>query len=156
MNIAGILRMCPKGTKLYSPVFGEVKLAKVDDDEDYPITCITENGVYRIFTSDGMIFCDYSDAECMLFPSKDQRDWSKFGVSDQVTDQESKHQFKPFDKVLVRDIDEDEWECSLFSHIDEEDYYVCVGSWWLQCIPYEGNEHLLGTKSKPEVNNEAN
>lgn len=150
MNIAGILRMCPKGTKLYSPVFGEVELAKVDDDEDYPITCITENGVYRIFTSDGMIFCDYSDAECMLFPSKDQRDWSKFGVSDQVTDQESKHQFKPFDKVLVRDRDEQEWECNLFSHIDEEDCYVCVGSWWLQCIPYEGNEHLLGTTKKQQ------
>lgn len=146
MNIAEILRMCPKGTKLYSPVFGEVELAKVDDDEDYPITCITENGVYRIFTSDGMIFCDYSDAECMLFPSKEQRDWSKFGV----TDQESKHQFKPFDKVLVRDIDENEWECSLFSHIDEEGYYVCVGSWWMQCIPYEGNEHLLGTTKKQQ------
>lgn len=150
MNIAEILRKCPKGTKLYSPVFGEVELAKVDDDEDYPITCITKNGVYRIFTSDGMIFCDYSDAECMLFPSKEQRDWSKFGVSDQVTDQESKHQFKPFEKVLVRDRDEQEWECSLFSHIDEEDCYVCVGSWWLQCIPYEGNEHLLGTKNKQQ------
>ena len=150
MNIAEFLRKCPKGTKLYSPVFGEVELAKVDDDEDYPITCITKNGVYRIFTSDGMIFRDYSDAECMLFPSKEQRDWSKFGVSDQVTDQESKHQFKPFDKVLVRDRDEQEWECSLFSHIDEEDCYVCVGSWWLQCIPYEGNEHLLGTKNKQQ------
>lgn len=146
MNIAEILRMCPKGTKLYSPVFGEVELAKVDDDEDYPITCITENGVYRIFTSDGMIFCDYSDAECMLFPSKDQRNWSKFGVSDQ----ERKYQFKPFDKVLVRDRDEQEWECSFFSHIDEEDCYVCVGSWWLQCIPYEGNEHLLGTTNKQQ------
>lgn len=150
MNIAEILRMCPKGTKLYSPVFGEVELAEVDYDEDYPITCITENGVYKIFTSDGMLYCNYPDAECMLFPSKEQRDWSKFGVSDQVTDQESKHQFKPFDKVLVRDRDEQEWECSFFSHIDEEDCYVCVGSWWLQCIPYEGNEHLLGTKNKQQ------
>lgn len=152
MNIAEILRKCPKGTKLYSPVFGEVELAKVFYYGEYPITCITKNGVYCLFTSDGMLFCNYSDTECMLFPSKEQRDWSKFGV----TDQESKHQFKPFDKVLVRDIDENEWECSLFSHIDEEGYYVCVGSWWMQCIPYEGNEHLLGTTNKPEVNNETN
>lgn len=152
MNIAEILRKCPKGTKLYSPVFGEVELAKVFYYGEYPITCITKNGVYCLFTSDGMLFCNYSDTECMLFPSKEQRDWSKFGV----TDQENKHQFKPFDKVLVRDIDEDEWECSLFSHIDEEDYYVCVGSWWMQCIPYEGNENLLGTTKKPEVNNETN
>lgn len=152
MNIAEILRKCPKGTKLYSPVFGEVELAKVCYYGEYPITCITKNGVYCLFTSDGMLFCNYSDTECMLFPSKEQRDWSKFGV----TDQESKHQFKPFDKVLVRDIDENEWECSLFSHIDEEGYYVCVGSWWIQCIPYVGNEHLLGTTNKPEVNNETN
>lgn len=146
MNIAEILRKCPKGTKLYSPVFGEVELAKVFYYGEYSITCITKNGVYCLFTSDGMLFCNYSDSECMLFPSKEQRDWSKFGV----TDQESKHQFKPFDKVLVRDIDENEWECSLFSHIDEEGYYVCVGSWWMQCIPYEGNEHLLGTKTNPK------
>lgn len=152
MNIAEILRKCPRGTKLYSPVFGELELAKVDYDEEYSITCITKNEIYSLFTSDGMLFCNYSDAECMLFPSKEQRDWSKFGV----TDQESKHQFKPFDKVLVRDIDENEWECSLFSHIDEEGYYVCVGSWWMQCIPYEGNEHLLGTTIKPQVNNETN
>lgn len=146
MNIAEILRKCPKGTKLYSPVFGEVELTKVDYDEVYPITCLTKNGDYGLFTRDGMLFFDYSDTECMLFPSKDQRDWSEFVV----TDQESKHQFKPFDKVLVRDIDENEWECSLFSHIYEEGYYVCVGSWWMQCIPYEGNEHLLGTTNKPE------
>lgn len=152
MNIAEILRKCPMGTKLYSPVFGEVELKKVDYDEEYSITCITKNGDYGLFTRDGILFFDYSDTECMLFPSKDQRDWSKFVVSDK----EAKHQFKPFDKVLVRDLDEHEWECSLFSHIDEEGYYVCVGSWWMQCIPYEGNEHLLGTTNKPEVNNETN
>lgn len=146
MNIAEILRKCPRGTKLYSPVFGELELAKVDYDEEYSITCITKNGVYSLFTSDGMLFCNYSDTECMLFPSKDQRDWSKFGVSDQ----ERKYQFKPFDKVLVRDSDEQEWGCNLFSHIDEEGLYYCVSSWWFQCIPYEGNEHLLGTTNKPE------
>lgn len=156
MDIAEILKDCPSGTRLYSPVFGEVELTKVDYDEDYPITCLTKNGDYGLFTRDGILFFAYSDAECMLFPSKDQRDWSKFGVSDQVADQESKHQLKPFDKVLVRDSDEEEWECSLFSHIDEEGLYYCVSAWWFQCIPYEGNEHLLGTTKKPEVNNETN
>lgn len=78
MNIAEILRKCPKWTKLYSPVYGEVELTKVDYNEEYPITCITKNGFYAFFTRDGMLFSDYSDTECMLFPSKDQRDWSKF------------------------------------------------------------------------------
>lgn len=150
MNIAEILRKCPKGTKLYSPVFGEVELTKVDYDEVYPITCLTKNGDYGLFTRDGILFFDYSDTECMLFPSKDQRDWSKFGVTEQVTDQESKHQFKPFDKVLVRDGDSDIWDCNIFNRIDEDGEYQCIDyEYWEQCIPYEGNEHLLGTKNKP-------
>ena len=148
MNIAKILKDCPSGTRLYSPIYGELSLVSVKTGMLYPIFCrIKRNGNTVSFTKEGK--SNTIHAEPTLFPSKEQRDWSKFRVSDQVTDQESKHQFKPFDKVLVRDIDEQEWECSLFSHIDEEDYYVCVGSWWLQCIPYEENEHLLGTKNKP-------
>lgn len=38
----------------------------------------------------------------------------------------------------------------IFSHIVEKDLYYCVGTIWHQCIPYEGNEHLLGTTNKPE------
>lgn len=155
MNIAEILYECPSDTKLYSSIFGELSLLYVLPCSPYPIYCkVIRSGSTVSFTEDGKR--NITDAEPTLFPSKDQRDWSKFGVSDQVTDQESKHQFKPFDKVLVRDRDEQEWECNLFSHIDEEGLYYCVSSWWFQCIPYEGNEHLLGTKSKPEVNNEAN
>ena len=150
MNVAEILRKCPNGTKLYSPVFGEVELTKVDYDEEYPITCITKNGDYGLFTRNGMLFCSYSDTECMLFPSKDQRDWSKFGATDKVTDQKQKTALYPFDKVLVRNNDDDEWVCDIFSHIDELDFYYCVGTRWEQCIHYEGNEHLLGTTNKQQ------
>lgn len=144
MSIAEILKDCPIGTRLYSLIYGEVSLEFIQSsDTIYPICCRTRHGNIVSFTKDGKL--QISNAEPTLFPSKEQRDWSKFGVSDQ----ETKPQFKPFDKVLVRDIDENKWECDLFSHIDEEDYYVCVGSWWMQCIPYEGNEHLLGTKNKP-------
>lgn len=153
MNIAEIFRKCPKGTKLYSPVFGEVELTKVDYDEVYPITCLTKNGDYGLFTRDGILFFDYSDTECMLFPSKDQRDWSKFVV----TDQKQKPELKPFDKVLVRDGDLDVWNCNIFNRIYEDGEYQCIDyEYWKQCIPYVGNEHLLGTTNKPEVNNETN
>lgn len=147
MNIAEILKKCPKGMKLYSPIYGEVKLKEVDYEEVYPITCIIRNGGLDFFSSDGRIYCDFPDAECMLFPSKDQRDWSKFVVPDQGT----KHQFKPFDKVLVRDGDDIEWRCDFFSHLgDKEGVFICLTTWWKQCIPYEGNEHLLGTTNNPE------
>lgn len=57
------------------------------------------------------------------------------------------YQFKPFEKVLVRDYDNDVWRASFFSHTRETlGRYATTGLVWKQCIPYEGNEHLLGTK----------
>lgn len=148
MNIAEILRKCPKYTNLYSSICGEVKLLRVDK---YSITCMADFGTEEYFQVDGKYMARYPDAECVLFPSKNQRDWSKFVVPGQDTNIQYKHQLKPFDKVLVRDYDNEEWECNLFSHIHKNGYYACVGAaGWKQCIPYEGNEHLLGTKNKPE------
>lgn len=54
-------------------------------------------------------------------------------------------EFKPFDKVLVRDGESECWSANFFSHKDIN-YYVCINcSRWNECIPYEGNERLLGT-----------
>ena len=143
MNIAEILKACPSGTRLYSPIYGELSLVNALPGHMYPICCRTRRGNAVDFTKDGKLHI--TDAEPTLFPSKDQRDWSKFGVSDQ----EAKHQFKPFDKVLVRDSDHSKWECDIFSHFgDKEGIFVCISDWWRQCIPYEGNEHLLGTTIK--------
>lgn len=143
MNIAKILRGCPSGTRLYSPIYGELILVNVQLGFNEPICCrVVRSGNVVDFAEDGK--CNKTDAEPTLFPSKTQRDWSKFRVPDKS------HQFKPFDKVLVRDEDDAEWVCDIFSHIDENDLYYCVGTRWLQCIAYNGNEHLLGTTNKPE------
>lgn len=66
---------------------------------------------------------------------------------------ESKRSFEPFQKVLVRDAKDEVWKADYFSHYEEGDKiapYVCVGSYFRQCIPYEGSEHLLGTDKSPE------
>ncbi len=148
MDIAEILKKCPKYTNLYSPIFGEVKLVGVD--KKY-ITCRTSDRFEDSFQYDGKYMAKYHDAECMLFPSRDQRDWSKFGVTDQTTDQKQETELKPFDKVLVRDRDDRKWGCDFFCHLgDKEGVFVCISSWWRQCIPYEGNEHLLGTTNKQQ------
>lgn len=62
-----------------------------------------------------------------------------------IEDIKTEYQFKPFDKVLVRDSYNDMWRANLFSHIREDGRYVTTGLVWNFCIPYEGNEHLLGT-----------
>ena len=58
-----------------------------------------------------------------------------------------KCEFKTFDKVLRRNEKDDVWEADLFSHYREESQYPfrCIGFSRKYCIPYEGNEHLLGT-----------
>ena len=68
-----------------------------------------------------------------------------------VVDIKKEHQFKPFEKVLVRDSFDDVWRASFFSHIKENDgRYVTTCVTWKFCIPYEGNEHLLGTTNNVE------
>lgn len=75
MNIAEILEHCPKGMKLYSPIFGEVKLELASSDGW--IKCYVNSTQLGIFYPDGT----YSkNGEVMLFPSKEQRDWSKFQI----------------------------------------------------------------------------
>jgi hypothetical protein len=63
-----------------------------------------------------------------------------------------KCEFKTFDKVLGRNEKDDVWEADLFSHYREESQYPfrCIGFGRKYCIPYEGNEHLLGTRNNPE------
>lgn len=225
INIAEKLKNCPKGTKLYSSLFGKVELLSVDDDCDFPITVRTDEKKEKAcFTKEGCYHSCYSDAECVLFPSSKMRDWNKFfkpgdvlvhwyhglGVifkewidayisfkvsicqlknggfakrdekvfmsedfskaSDEQRDKfiadmekffggkynpetlsvepvNSKSPFRPFDKVLVRDTDEQTWCANYFSHYKKDpDYpYVCINGSYRYCIPYECNEHILGT-----------
>lgn len=69
----------------------------------------------------------------------------------QIVDIKKEHQFKPFEKVLVRDSIDDVWRASFFSHIKENDErYVTTCVTWKFCIPYIGNESLLGTTKDVE------
>lgn len=62
-----------------------------------------------------------------------------------VVDLKPKVELKPFDKVLVRDSKLDKWRANLFGYISKDGYYCCVYANWVYCIPYKGNEHMLGT-----------
>ena len=69
----------------------------------------------------------------------------------QIVDIKKEYQFKPFEKVLVRDSIDDVWRASFFSHIKENDgRYVTTCVTWKFCIPYIGNESLLGTTKDVE------
>ena len=156
INLCEILKDCPKGTKLYSPIFGEVEFDEIYDDEEFPITVLTHRyvdeypnseGEEEDFTSDGIYFKGFKDAECTLFPSKDQRDWSKWKYPKLKFDPKT---LQPFDKVLCCDINS-HWQCNLFSHLrtnsEDLDYPVhCAGDIFRYAIPYnDDTKHLVGT-----------
>ena len=157
LNLVEILKDCPKGTKLYSTAFGDVYFYGISNNEEYPIgIAVAGNSDYRTLTCDGKLWRDYG-GECILFPSKEQRDWSKFTAPWYKKDRFDPKTLKPFDKVLVRDFAGTEWSCDLFSYIEniksQEESFICTGGVSFNfCIPYnDKTKYLVGTtKEAPE------
>ncbi len=150
LNIVEILESigAKKGYPLYSPIIGECTLDFIHPDGDYVVIQSIEKGINFRFCPNGKFVWD-NDAECMVFPSKDNRDWSTVKPK---KPKKQEHRFKPFEKVLVRDSDSFVWQAALFSHYSADSYYPykTTNRGFTQCIPYEGNEHLLGTTDQPE------
>lgn len=225
-NLISILKHCPEGTKLYSPIYGEVVLDSVQSKSIYTLAK-TNNGATLVveFTRLGRLYSEFSNSECVLFPSKDQRDWDKFRIptkkgdvimfngqvpclvtgdysqdkknwvcglledgdlctnimhpsewsahfytfaTKEIKDElfkamdkagytwdgetlKKKPQFKPFEKVLVRDSEAGKWRCTFYSHFEPNGIYhhSTVSGAYTMCIPFEGNEHLVGTTKNP-------
>ena len=146
IDLTKILKDCPKGWELYSSVFGDVKFLEVDNNH----VSIGRVGKIIQLTSDGRMF-SCSEGECIIFPSREQRDWSKFTAPWYKRDKFDPKTLKPFDKVLVRDFDFITWNCDLLSFITSDcDYpYVAISGIYRQCIPYnDDTKHLVGTKDK--------
>ena len=77
IDLTKILKDCPKGTKLYSTIHGEVEFNSIHNRDIYKIEYKTKTSEVYGITPDGK-FLSCFDGECILFPSKYQRDWSKF------------------------------------------------------------------------------
>lgn len=215
LNLVEILKDYPSGTKLYSLIYGEVELVNVlQNNVTYPIEIRPKNKNIHNLTKDGRMFVDY-DGECILFPSKYERDWSKFnyktkelvhlckfkkfkvgdkivnilmrymggsgsqGIISEITDDKyiftdgsfiyisdqdswelllnrfDPKTLKPFDKVLVRDSDVNDWSIQLFSYIkeyDESHPYACIFDNYRYCIPYnDDTKNLVGTIEEAPV-----
>ena len=151
LNLCEILKDCPKGTKLYSTVLGYVIFQGIVEGAVYPIVVSCENGVNEDFTADGKMFIDF-DGECTLFPSKEQRRWADFIAPWLKRERFDPKTLKPFDKVLVRSENIFNWNCSLFSNIDDfsSKYpFSCLSMCYRFCIPYnDETKHLVGTKDE--------
>ena len=146
IDLTKILEGCPKGIAFYHTVYGTVLFDSIDLDSEYPIRFIVGKKAINNITKSGLAISDYK-GECVLFPSKDQRDWSKF---ERFWDKPKVEKFdpmtlQPFDKVLIRNMDNGFWNAAFFSYIAGQ-WVNCVGSGTAECIPYnEETKHLVGT-----------
>ena len=153
LNLVEILKDCPKGTKLYSTVLGEVEFEGINDIIG-PIIVTTDTGSAECFTADGKMY-NYYNGECLLFPSKEQRDWSKFKIKKPKFDPKT---FQPFDKVLVRTGTKrfHVWLPDLISippnEVDKTILCMTIDTDIIMAIPYnEETKSLVGTnKEAPE------
>lgn len=145
LDLVNILKNCPKGIELYSVLHGEVTFDHVNNiDEYYPIVVKYNDGQIG-FTRDGKYYIEYG-GECILFPSKDQRDWSKFKIPVLKFDYST---LQPFDKVLVREGDCEYWRCALFSCMLSNGM-LCECE-WSQGVPYnDETKHLVNTADMPD------
>ena len=152
IDLTKILKNCPKGTKLYSTIHGEVTLIDSNDtSQHYPISVRLNDNTVEIFTYEGKLLNKF-DGECILFPSKDQRDWSKFTAPWYKKDKFDPKTLKAFDRVLAR-IDGGDvycWFADFVSTptIEKCDLLPCIMSNKdaNMIIPYnDDTKHLVGT-----------
>ena len=149
IDLTKILKDCPKGFELYSPICGSCKFYGIDGFFKH-LVCVThKDGSFYMFTKEGYLYDGYHDVECVLFPSKDQRDWSKFTAPWYKKKKKfDPKTLKPFDRVLVRDNKSGKWQCNFFSYIDGP-YYNTIDYSYTYCIPYnEETKHLIGTSNE--------
>ena len=146
LNLVEILKDSPKGTKLYSTVYGEVEFDGIRNGSEHPVRFVKSDVSFGSVTAQGLFFSN-SDGECTLFPSREQRDWSKFKPKKPKFDPKT---LKPFTPVLVRDSCVYEWRCALYSHtreIKSSPYkYWTTSSVYEYCIPYnDDTKHIVNT-----------
>lgn len=141
LNLVDILKDIPKGTKLYSSLCGDCKFIGIDDSSLLCVVLCDFNGKLWSIYPNGRVT---EEGECVVFPSRENRDWATFKVP-------KKHkEFKPFERVLVREWCDCKsvWTASLYSHYDDAlDRHCLLGSGHVEddrIIPYEGNKNKLG------------
>ena len=155
IDLTKILKDCPKGTEFWCKIYGKITFEEIRYSDSptnypgslYPILIIDSLGNHRVLTKDGKFDSRFNDSECVLFPSKDQRDWSKFSAPWYKKEKFDPKTLKWFDKVLVRDDNNEIWLCSLFSHIRKEAYpYSTTSGNYFCCIPFnDDTKYLVGT-----------
>ena len=103
IDLTQILKDCPKEMEFWSDDYGKVKFLGIDIKRKYQIMVIRPDGYVAFYTKEGWCSVDFP-ASCLLWPSKDCRDWSKFTAPWYKKEREKfdPKTLQPYDKVLVK------------------------------------------------------
>ena len=161
LDLTKILDGCPLYTTFYSTIYGDVSFAGISKDSScfHPIELIGCTKPIKLctniyLTKEGKMEYNY-EGECTLFPSKDQRDWSKFERfwDKPKVERIDVNTFQPFDKILARNSDRENWTIEYYSYGKEvsfgngDKYIQGLVYCWKYVIPYnDETKHLLGTR----------
>lgn len=152
IDLTEILKKCPRGAKFYSYIFGEdthfMGVSSHQGDAK-PIFIYGKYGEGQNFclTRKGHAYAD-NYGECCIFPSKDQRDWSKFTAPwlNKASEKFDPHTLKSFDKVIARKDSEDYWDIDFFSCFKLKELPFCISGFKCAVLPYnDDTKHLVGT-----------
>lgn len=154
IDLTKILKNCPEGTVLWSDNYGEVQFKCIIKNYNYhinyPILVKRIDGHNLYYTKEGWNDIDFP-ASCLLWPSKNCRDWSKFIAPWYKKEKFDPKTLKPFDKVLS--FWNNTWWCDFFSHVNENNkpkIFGCLTTGYTsECIPYnDETKHLAGTSEE--------
>ena len=99
IDLTKILKDCPRGTKLYCSIYGEVEFVCIDEHEKYPIKVMVNRKFIEAFSRKGFIRPQYN-IKGNLFPSEVQYDWSKCSAPWFKKEKFDPNTLKPLDKVM--------------------------------------------------------
>ncbi len=155
INLCEILKDCPVGVNFWSPLAGVVKFGGIYNNQinvtlgDNTEWYIEPNGKMEMVELTAKSFIS---AEIMLYPSKDQRNWSKWECPKVKKPKFDPKTLQPFDRVLVKNSCIDYWGCSFFSNHRKNEsfpFLTCDANAVKYCIPYnEETKHLVGTSEE--------
>ena len=151
IDLTKILKDCPEGTVFWSDNYGKVWFKCIYKFNDKPIFVKRTDGCNAYYTKEGWYDKNFP-ASCLLWPSKDCRDWYKFTAPWYKKPKFDPKTLEPFDRVLARDDEDFKWNIDIFSYIKNNDNCRCLLSFYKYCIPYnDDTKHLIGTtKEAPE------
>ena len=102
IDLTKILKDCPKGWEFWSPIFGDVGFHSIIHEEKRVYVISKTDEKWYINADATITLFNITSIEIMLYPSKDQRDWSKFTAPWYKKEKFDPKTLKPFDRVLIR------------------------------------------------------